>query len=71
MPILKIVTSCLWCEKVMPWEAAHKSKMICSMKCLGDLNKAIEKQNGKGSSGYDKSDVYFPKINSGKRGVAK
>lgn len=57
--IIKIVNKCLNCGiKSIPFD-----KMLCSIKCLKETIRQCEKQNGKGTCGYDKSDVWLkPKL---------
>lgn len=49
----KIVNKCLWCdEKEIPMD-----KILCSVKCLKAINKAVKRQCGKDFSSYDMDDV--------------
>lgn len=57
---IKIINRCLWCEKQIPFQL---NKLLCSIKCLKEIVKSCEEQNGKGTCGYDKSDVILrPKL---------
>lgn len=54
---IQLSNKCLWCEEVnIPFD-----KMLCSKKCLKETIKACEDHNGKGTCGYDMSDVYLKK----------
>lgn len=50
-----LINTCLVCDKEIPFG----NKMFCSFKCLRETKKQCEEQNGKGTCGYDKSDVYI------------
>ena len=54
---INLVCGCLWCDKGIPIKQAIKGKLLCSVKCLSQLKKAIEKEHGKGSCGYDITEV--------------
>ena len=51
--VIKFITSCLWCEKEIPWDKAKKGKMICSVKCLKRINEQLHDKDYH----YDRKDV--------------
>jgi len=47
----KLVFGCLWCDKPIPMKEARKGVMICSKKCLDEMN-------AKHKTAYDMEDVW-------------
>lgn len=54
---LRLIATCLVCDNEIPIKESFKGKLFCSVKCLKETIKECEKQNGKGTCGYDMSDV--------------
>lgn len=38
---ITLIATCLWCEKEIPFNQNIKGRMLCSIKCLRDINKKI------------------------------
>jgi hypothetical protein len=59
---IHLISTCLYCEKEIPFSQNMKGKLLCSLKCMHAINKAIkedmiEKNDFRTGFGYDKSDV--------------
>lgn len=52
--IIHVINYCLGCDFVkIPF-----NKMFCSVKCFNQSKNICEEQNGKGSFGFDSSDIW-------------
>lgn len=49
----KLIATCLWCEKEIPFDQNIEGKLLCSRKCLKEINAKINKKG----FGYTKQEV--------------